>query len=160
PGLCEFDDVNTFFHEFGHLLHNMFAGHHRWVGVGGIRTESDFIEAPSQMLEEWMRNPKVLQVFAKQYQTGEVVPDSLIKRLRREQPAGSGRREALSRRGAGAGGLEARGEARRELPRPAVQLRRLRTVAQPARVATLPPPGRGGPTRVGRRARSRKERHA
>ena len=36
PGLCDFDDVNTFFHEFGHLLHNMFAGHGRWVGIAGI----------------------------------------------------------------------------------------------------------------------------
>ncbi len=82
PGLCEFDDVNTFFHEFGHLLHNLFAGHHRWVGVGGIRTEADFVEAPSQMLEEWMHDPKTLKVFAKHYQTGEPVPDPLIQRMR------------------------------------------------------------------------------
>ena len=83
PGLCEYDDVNTFFHEFGHLLHNLFAGHHRWCGVGGIRTESDFIEAPSQMLEEWMRDPRTLQVFARHYRTGAPVPDSLIQQLRR-----------------------------------------------------------------------------
>ena len=82
PGLCDFDDVNTFFHEFGHLLHNLFAGHHQWLGVGGIRTESDFIEAPSQMLEEWMRDPKTLKVFAKHYQTGEPVPDELIQKMR------------------------------------------------------------------------------
>ena len=53
PGLMEHSDVRTFFHEFGHLLHPMFAGHHEWVGTGGIRTEQDFVEAPSQMLEEW-----------------------------------------------------------------------------------------------------------
>jgi thimet oligopeptidase len=88
PGLCDFDDVNTFFHEFGHLLHNLFAGHHQWLGVGGIRTESDFIEAPSQMLEEWMRDPKTLKVFAKHYQTGEPVPDELIQKMRRADEFG------------------------------------------------------------------------
>ena len=88
PGLCEFEDVNTFFHEFGHLLHNLFAGHHRWVGVGGIRTESDFIEAPSQMLEEWMHDPKTLKIFAKHYQTGETVPDSLLAKMGRADQFG------------------------------------------------------------------------
>ena len=82
PGLCEMNDVNTFFHEFGHLLHNLFAGHHRWVGVGGIRMERDFVEAPSQMLEEWMRDPVVLQSFARHYQTGEQIPLELIQQLR------------------------------------------------------------------------------
>ena len=88
PGLCDFEDVNTFFHEFGHLLHNLFAGHHRWVGVGGIRTESDFIEAPSQMLEEWMHDPKTLKVFARHYQTGEPVPDSLLAKMVRADQFG------------------------------------------------------------------------
>ena len=88
PGLCDFDDVNTFFHEFGHLLHNLFAGHHRWVGVGGIRTESDFIEAPSQMLEEWMHDPKTLKIFAKHYETGETVPDSLLAKMARADQFG------------------------------------------------------------------------
>jgi thimet oligopeptidase len=88
PGLCEFDDVNTFFHEFGHLLHNLFAGHHRWLGVGGIRTEADFVEAPSQMLEEWMRDPKTLKLMAKHYQTGEAVPDDMIQRMRRADEFG------------------------------------------------------------------------
>jgi thimet oligopeptidase len=54
PGLCEIDDVNTFFHEFGHLMHSQLAGHRQWLGTSGIRTEHDFVEAPSQMLEEWM----------------------------------------------------------------------------------------------------------
>jgi thimet oligopeptidase len=88
PGLCDFDDVNTFFHEFGHLLHNLFAGHQRWCGIGGIRTEADFIEAPSQMLEEWMRDPKVLQVFAKHYETGAPVPADLISKMRRADEFG------------------------------------------------------------------------
>ena len=82
-GLCEYNDVNTFFHEFGHLLHNMFAGRHRWVGTGGIRTEQDFVEAPSQMLEEWMRSPEVLATFAKDPKTGQVIPAELVQRMNR-----------------------------------------------------------------------------
>jgi len=83
PGLCEIDDVETFFHEFGHLLHTMFAGHGRWVGIDGIRTEQDFVEAPSQMLEEWMKSPEVLATFAKHYQTNEPVPAELVRRMDR-----------------------------------------------------------------------------
>jgi len=90
PGLCEYNDVNTFFHEFGHLLHNMFAGHHRWVGTGGIRTEHDFVEAPSQMLEEWMRSPEVLAAFAKDPKTGKVIPADLVKRMNRANDFGKG----------------------------------------------------------------------
>ena len=83
PGLCEYNDVNTFFHEFGHLLHSQFAGHHRWCGVSGIRTEHDFVEAPSQMLEEWMRDPATLATFAKHYQTGEPIPAAKVKQMNR-----------------------------------------------------------------------------
>lgn len=83
PGLCEIDDAETFFHEFGHLLHTMFAGHGRWVGVGGIRTEHDFVEAPSQMLEEWMKSPEVLAAFARHHETNEPVPADLVKRMNR-----------------------------------------------------------------------------
>jgi thimet oligopeptidase len=90
PGLCEFNDVNTFFHEFGHLLHTMFAGHKRWCGIGGIRTEHDFVEAPSQMLEEWMRDPATLATFAKHYQTGEPIPASMVKQMNRANDFGKG----------------------------------------------------------------------
>ncbi len=86
-GQCEYDDVNTFFHEFGHLLHSMFSGQHRWVGVGGIRTESDFVEAPSQLLEEWMRDPKVLNVFARNA-AGDSLPASLLEQFRRANDFG------------------------------------------------------------------------
>ena len=89
-GLCEYNDVNTFFHEFGHLLHNMFAGHHKWVGTGGIRTEHDFVEAPSQMLEEWMRSPEVLATFAKDPKSGQPIPAELVKRMNRANDFGKG----------------------------------------------------------------------
>jgi len=90
PGLCEYNDVDTFFHEFGHLLHTMFAGQHKWVGTGGIRTEHDFVEAPSQMLEEWMKSPEVLAAFAKDPKTGKVIPAELVKRMNRANDFGKG----------------------------------------------------------------------
>ena len=83
PGLMEHGDVVTFFHEFGHLLHAIFGGHQRWEAISGIATEWDFVEAPSQMLEEWCWNPGVLQTFAKHYQTGEPIPNEMVERMRR-----------------------------------------------------------------------------
>jgi thimet oligopeptidase len=83
PGLMEPEDVRTVFHEFGHLIHHLFASHHRWVGISGITTEWDFVEAPSQMLEEWMRDPATLASFAKDYQTGEPIPADLVARMNR-----------------------------------------------------------------------------
>jgi thimet oligopeptidase len=101
PGLMEHSDVRTFFHEFGHLLHNMFAGRHRWAGVAGIRTEHDFVEAPSQMLEEWTLDPAVLQTFARHHETGEAIPAELVQRMKRAQEFGKGlsvrRQMALAR---------------------------------------------------------------
>ncbi len=83
PGLMEHGDVVTFFHEFGHLLHSVLGGHERWEPISGISTEWDFVEAPSQMLEEWAWNPGVLQTFAKHYQTGEPIPAEMVERMRR-----------------------------------------------------------------------------
>jgi thimet oligopeptidase len=90
PGLCDFDDVDTFLHEFGHLMHTMFASQGRWTGISGISTEQDFVEAPSQMLEEWMRSPEVLATFAKQYQTGEPIPADLVRQMNRANSFGKG----------------------------------------------------------------------
>jgi len=83
PGLMEHGDVVTFFHEFGHLLHAVLGGHQPWENISGISTEWDFVEAPSQMLEEWCWNPGVLQTFAKNYQTGEPIPTEMVERMRR-----------------------------------------------------------------------------
>ena len=90
PGLMEHDDVETFFHEFGHLIHDLFAGGHKWVGVGGTRIEQDFVEAPSQMLEEWTWDPATLRLFAKHYQTDEPIPVELVKQMRRASEFGKG----------------------------------------------------------------------
>ncbi len=83
PGLMEHGDVVTIFHEFGHLLHGMFGGHQRWESISGISTEWDFVEAPSQMLEEWCWNAGVLRTFAKHYQSGEPIPAEMVERMRR-----------------------------------------------------------------------------
>jgi thimet oligopeptidase len=81
PGLMEYDDVVTFFHVFGHLMHWIIGGQQQWAGISGITMESDFVEAPSQMLEEWMHSPQVLASFARHYQTGETIPADLVARM-------------------------------------------------------------------------------
>ncbi len=90
PGLMTHDDVVTFFHEFGHLIHFLLAGRHQWVGIGGISTEQDFVEAPSQMLEEWAWDPATLATFAKHYQTNEAIPAALVKQMKRASEFGKG----------------------------------------------------------------------
>lgn len=90
PGLMEQMDVTTFFHEFGHLLHTIFAGGQRWEPLAGISTEWDFVEAPSQMLEEWTWYPSSLQSFAKHYQTGEPIPAPLVEKMRNADAVGRG----------------------------------------------------------------------
>ena len=73
----------TFFHEFGHLMHAILGGHTEWAGLSGFATEGDFIEVPSQMLEEFFRDEKLLQSFARHYETGEVLPAELIRKMKR-----------------------------------------------------------------------------
>jgi len=91
PGLMEYSEVVTFFHEFGHLMHYVLGGQGRWSGQGAFNVEGDFVEAPSQMLEEVIRDPAVLQSFAKHYKTGETIPSDLIARMNRASAYGRGR---------------------------------------------------------------------
>jgi thimet oligopeptidase len=83
PGLMEIGDVTTFFHEFGHLMHHILGGQQRWAGISGITMEADFVEAPSQMLEEVIHSPAVLAGFARHYQTGQPIPAELVTRMNR-----------------------------------------------------------------------------
>ncbi len=83
PGLMDYADVVTFFHEFGHLMHHILGGQQQWAGISGITMEADFGEAPSQMLEEWMRSPQVLASFGHHYKTGEPIPADLVARMNR-----------------------------------------------------------------------------
>ena len=87
-GLMTIDEVSTFFHEFGHLVHHILGGRQRWAGISGISMEADFVEAPSQMLEEWIRSPQVLTSFARHYQTGETIPVELVLRMNRASTFG------------------------------------------------------------------------
>jgi thimet oligopeptidase len=78
PGLMQHSDVVTYFHEFGHLMHAILGGQQRWAGISGIATEGDFVEVPSQMLEEFFRDATLLQTFARHYVTGEPIPAELV----------------------------------------------------------------------------------
>lgn len=88
--LMEHDDVVTMFHEFGHLMHHVLGGHKRWISQSGVATEWDFVEAPSQMFEEWAWSHDTLKAFAKHHETGEVIPKELVERMRRAKKFGVG----------------------------------------------------------------------
>ena len=75
----ERQDVITFFHEYGHLIHGIMRGNTKWA-TGDL--ENDFIEAPSQMFEEWAKDPVILQRFARHYKTGEPIPTALAEKAR------------------------------------------------------------------------------
>lgn len=81
PGLMQYGEVVTFFHEFGHLMHHILGSQNRWSGQGGFNVEGDFVEAPSQMLEEFFHSRNVLASFAKDYKTGEVIPVAMVDRM-------------------------------------------------------------------------------
>jgi thimet oligopeptidase len=82
PGLLQFSDVITYFHEFGHLMHAILGGQTEWAGLSGFATEGDFVEVPSQLLEEFFRDEKLLQSFAKHYETGETLPTEIIRKMK------------------------------------------------------------------------------
>jgi thimet oligopeptidase len=88
-GLMEHDEVVTLFHEFGHLVHHVLAGRTEWVRFSGVATEWDFVEAPSQMLEEWAWDPDVLATFARNAD-GETIPAELVRAMRRADDFGKG----------------------------------------------------------------------
>ncbi|MGO4602107.1 M3 family metallopeptidase [Terrabacter sp. 2YAF2] len=88
-GLLEHDEVVTLFHEFGHLVHHVLAGRTEWVRFSGVATEWDFVEAPSQMLEEWAWDADVLATFARNAD-GEVIPAELVEAMRRADDFGKG----------------------------------------------------------------------
>ena len=87
PALLSADEATTLFHEFGHGLHNLFRDVH-YYGVSGV--PRDFVELPSQIMEHWAFEPAVLKVYAKHYQTGEVIPAELIEKLDKSGKYGQG----------------------------------------------------------------------
>ena len=88
-GLMEHDEVVTLFHEFGHLVHHVLGGQGRWARFSGVATEWDFVEAPSQMLEEWAWDADVLATFAQDEQ-GRTIPADLVAAMRRADHFGKG----------------------------------------------------------------------
>lgn len=80
PALLKFNDVVTFFHEFGHAVHNLLSPTDIKT-LSGTSVKRDFVEMPSQMLENWMQDPEILKMVSKHYKTGERLPDHIIKTL-------------------------------------------------------------------------------
>ena len=80
PSLLTIDEVETLFHEFGHALHGLLTKCN-YKGISGTNVVRDFVELPSQINEHWAAEPEVLKMYAKHYQTGETIPDSLIEKI-------------------------------------------------------------------------------
>jgi peptidyl-dipeptidase Dcp len=89
PALLNFDQVETFFHEFGHGLHGMLTNC-KYRSLSGTNVSRDFVELPSQIMENWASEPEVLKMYAKHYKTGEVIPDALIAKLEASATYGQG----------------------------------------------------------------------
>ncbi|MBA3725078.1 MAG: Zn-dependent oligopeptidase [Armatimonadetes bacterium] len=89
PSLLPHDEVETFFHEFGHGLHQILTNT-RLGRFSGTKVARDFVEAPSQMMENWVWSPEVLKTFAKQYKTGEPLPDKMLEGMKKARTLGSG----------------------------------------------------------------------
>lgn len=82
PTLLTFDETTTFFHEFGHALHGLLSNVN-YQSMAGTAVPRDFVELPSQVMENWAAEPEVLKMYAKHYQTGAVIPDALIEKLQK-----------------------------------------------------------------------------
>ncbi|MBR5677935.1 MAG: M3 family metallopeptidase [Paludibacteraceae bacterium] len=80
PSLLSMDDVETLFHEFGHALHGLLSKAH-YKSLSGTNTPRDFVELPSQFMENYCYEPEVLKTYAFHYQTGELIPDELIEKI-------------------------------------------------------------------------------
>ena len=81
PALLSFDETTTLFHEFGHGLHQLLSDC-TYSGLSGTSVPRDFVELPSQVMENWASDPEVMKEYARHYKTGEVIPDDLVEKLK------------------------------------------------------------------------------
>ena len=89
PSLLNFDESETLFHEFGHALHGLLSKC-TYPSLAGTNVPRDFVELPSQVMENWCRHPQVMKMYAHHYQTGEAIPDALIGKIAAAQTYGQG----------------------------------------------------------------------
>lgn len=89
PSLLNFDESETLFHEFGHALHGLLSDC-TYPSLAGTNVPRDFVELPSQVMENWCRHPQVMKMYAKHYKTGEAIPDELIKKIEAAATYGQG----------------------------------------------------------------------
>ncbi|MBQ2511062.1 MAG: M3 family metallopeptidase [Bacteroidales bacterium] len=89
PSLLTFDESETLFHEFGHALHGLLSNC-TYPSLAGTNVPRDFVELPSQVMENWCRHPEVMKMYAHHYQTGEAIPDALIEKIAAAQTFGQG----------------------------------------------------------------------
>ncbi len=82
PSLLTMDEVETMFHEFGHALHGLLA-QSTYPGLSGTSVVRDFVELPSQIMENWCWEPEVMKTYAKHYKTGELMPEALMEKIRK-----------------------------------------------------------------------------
>lgn len=89
PSLLSVDEVQTLFHEFGHALHGLFASS-TYLKVSGTNVARDFVELPSQIMENWALEPEVLKDYAKHYKTGAIIPDAMIDKIQKSDKFNQG----------------------------------------------------------------------
>lgn len=89
PSLLTHDEMQTFLHEFGHGIHTILSNT-QYASLGGTNVERDFVEAPSQMLENWVWEPEILAIYARHYETGEPIPPALVEGMIAAKNLGSG----------------------------------------------------------------------
>jgi peptidyl-dipeptidase Dcp len=89
PSLLNLDEVETLFHEFGHCLHGIMSNC-TYQSIAGTNVPRDFVELPSQIMENWATEPEVMKAYAKHYQTGEPIPDALIEKIKKSSSFNQG----------------------------------------------------------------------
>lgn len=89
PALLTYEEVSTMFHEFGHALHGLLSKC-TYIDLSGSSVTRDFVELPSQIMENWVEEPEALKIMAKHYKTGEVIPDALVDKIKKSRKYGQG----------------------------------------------------------------------